>query len=175
MKFFNKLFFLVISSLTISNIILYSEVSHAGSADLTLTATVEPSAEFDQPIYTSSTPEITSQSGKITQLSWTGTININISGNVRVTTDNPTVSSAIVQTRNLLNYKREYLKLSHPNGTQATIWQNGDASLTTQNYDGASGNLSYEALLEINNNSTNDPMLPAGNYQYSFTLTATPN
>ncbi len=165
---------LVISGLAALGMVSGAGASYAGTATLNADQVVSAVCNFTNSNYTNSSGTIASDtsSGLPVAITWQGTVGVNCNhgGNVTITTSQPTTSATVSTARGLSTYTGESLSIN-----SVKIWE----------YKSGNNNLAPATLLP----STSIPYtigisttpastgigLPNGSYNYTFTLTATPN
>ncbi|WP_414755143.1 hypothetical protein [Anabaena sp. CCY 9910] len=171
---------LVVSGLAALGIGSCARASYAGTATLQTSQTINIDCLFNNSTYTNTSGAVGYNStGAIAQsITWTGTVGVtcNHSGNVQISTTPASTggftngaAGAALTARNLATYTGEYLSV---NGTN--IWKNGSFTANSSVTLAPSANIPYSLAL-VTNPGTTGPGLGNGTYNYSFTLTATPN
>jgi spore coat protein U-like protein len=172
--------FLVVSGLTAIGITSWAGVSHAGTATLQASQTINIDCLFNNTSYSNPSGTVAFNStGAIAQsITWTGTVGVscNHSGNVQISATPYSAGGysnggfgGVLTARSLSTYTGEYLSV---NGTN--IWKNGSYTANSSVTLTPNSNIPYTIAL-VTNPGTTGPGLPNGTYNYYFTLTATPN
>jgi hypothetical protein len=165
--------FFVVSGLAVLGLAGSANTSYAGTATLNASQDINAVCNFTNSNYTNSSGTISSDtlSGLPIAINWQGTVGVNCNhgGQVVITASEPTVSATVTAARGLSTYTGEYLSIDGTN-----IWKNGTYTAEASAILTPSTSIPYAISITTTPGSTGIG-LPNGSYNYTFTLTATPN